>query len=139
MEKIEETIKEIALKHGVAVGRDDPILILHTINERLMRETAAAQRQILHEFKEELESAAYEWETTAKKTAEKILDAALIASKKVIAEEGKKVAKAVGKEVDAKLALTNTITKKARIVTVISMVTAVVTLTYLATSLWVFK
>ena len=139
MEKIEETIKEIALKHGVAVGHDDPILILHTINERLMRETAAAQRQILHEFKEELESAAHEWEATAKKTAERILDATLIASKKLIAEEGKKVAEAVGKDVDAKLALTNAITKKAHMVTVISMVTAVITLTYLATSLWVFK
>ena len=139
MEKIEETIKEIALKHGVAVGRDDPILILHTINERLMRETAAAQRQILHEFKEELESAAHEWEATAKKTAEKILDAALIASQKVIVEEGKKVAEIVGKEVDAKLALTNAITKKDRMVNVISMVTAIVTLAYLATSFWVFK
>ena len=139
MDKIEETIKEIVLKHGIAVGRDDPILILHTINERLMQETAAAQRQILHEFKEELESATYEWEATAKKTAEKILDAALIANKKIIAEEGKKLVEIVGKDIDAKLALTNTITKKARMVTVISMVTAVVTLTYLATSLWVFK
>ena len=139
MEKIEETIREIALKHGVAVGRDDPILILHTINERLMRETAAAQRQILHEFKEELESAVYEWEATAKKTAERILDATLIASKKLIAEEGKKLVEIVGKDIDAKLALTNATTKKARMVNVISMVTAIVTLAYLATSFLVFK
>ncbi len=29
---IEELIKEIAAKHGIAVSRDDPILILQTIN-----------------------------------------------------------------------------------------------------------
>ena len=139
MDKIEETIKEIALKHGIAVGRDDPILILHTINERLMRETAAAQRQILHEFKEEIESAAYEWEATAKKTAEKILDTALIASKKIIAEEGKKVAEAVGKDVENRLAQANRITNKARIFSMINMAISVVTLIYVATSFWVMK
>lgn len=132
MDKIEETIKEIALKHGVAVGRDDPTLMLHTINERLMRETAEAQRKILHEFKEELESAAYEWESTAKKTAERILEVALAASKKVIAEEGKKVAEAVGKDVETRLALANAITKKARIANMLSMLTAIVTLIYVA-------
>jgi len=54
-DKIEETIKEIAVKHGIVVGRGDPILILHIINERLMRDSAAAQQEILARFKEELE------------------------------------------------------------------------------------
>ena len=67
MEKIEEIIKEIAVKHGIAIGRDDPILILHTLNERLLKETAVAQRQIMHEFKEELESAAHAWENPCRR------------------------------------------------------------------------
>ncbi len=54
-DKIEDIIKEIAVKHGIAVGRDDPILILQTINERLMQDSAAAQQEILDRFKEELE------------------------------------------------------------------------------------
>ena len=37
-DKIEETIKAIAARHGIALGRDDPILILQTINERLMQD-----------------------------------------------------------------------------------------------------
>ena len=46
-DKIEETIKDIAVKHGIALGRDDPILILQTINDRLMQDSATAQRDIL--------------------------------------------------------------------------------------------
>ena len=139
MEKIEETIKEIAIKHGIAVGRDDPILILHTINERLMKETAAAQRQILHEFKEELESAAHEWEVTAKKTAERILDVALTASKEAIAEGGKKAAEAMGREVDARLAQTGTSIRGARILAIINVAAAVVTVIAAVAVLWVIK
>ena len=139
MEKIEETIKEIAIKHGVAVGRDDPILILHTINERLMKETATAQRQILHEFKEQLESAVHEWEVTAQKTAERILDVSLTASKKAIAEGGKKVAEAIGREVDSRLSQANAAVRKARKLTMINMAAAVVTLLFAVTTLWVMK
>ncbi|MFH0785238.1 MAG: conjugal transfer protein TraM [Pseudomonadota bacterium] len=139
MEKIEETIKEIAIKHGVAVGRDDPIMILHTINERLMKETAAAQRQILHEFKEELESAAHEWEVTAKKTAERILDVGLTASKEAIAEGGKKVAKVIGREVDSRLAQANATIKHMRVLVMINALTAVMTLLAAVAVLWVIK
>ena len=42
-DKIEELIREIAAKHGIAVGRDDPILILQTINMKLMQDSASAQ------------------------------------------------------------------------------------------------
>ncbi|MFH0785146.1 MAG: conjugal transfer protein TraM [Pseudomonadota bacterium] len=139
MEKIEETIKEIAIKHGVIVGRDDPIMILHTINERLMKETAAAQRQILHEFKEELESAAHEWDVTTKKNAERILDIALTASKDAIAEGGKRAAEAIGREVDSRLARANAIARKVRILTMINVAAAVVSLFFAVTTVWVMK
>ena len=139
MEKIEETIKEIAVKHGIAVGRDDPIMVLHTINERLMHETEAAQRQILHEFKEEMESAAHEWEASAKKTAESILNAALAASKEAIAEGGKTSAKAMGREVDARLAKAGAATRSARILAMVNVAAAVMTVIAAFAVLWVIK
>ena len=86
MDKIEDTIREIAAKHGIAVGRDDPILILHTINDRLMRESSEAQKEILDRFKEELESVAQRWEIDAKKMAERTLNAALTASKDAMSQ-----------------------------------------------------
>ena len=47
---VDELIKEIAVKHNIAVSRDDPIMVLHTINERLMRDSAKAQQDMLDTF-----------------------------------------------------------------------------------------
>ncbi len=84
VDSIEDTIKDIAAKHGIALGRDDPILILQTINERLMQDSAAAQQEILDRFKEELEGIAYRWGEDARAKAERTLNAALTASRDVM-------------------------------------------------------
>ncbi len=54
-DNIDELIKEIAVKHGIAVSRDDPILILQTINNRLMQDSEKAQQGMLDHYKEEME------------------------------------------------------------------------------------
>ena len=77
----DELIKEVAAKHGVAVGRDDPIMILHTINQRLMQDSQKAQEEILESFKSELEVISQRWSLDAKDKAEKVLTASLNASK----------------------------------------------------------
>ena len=69
-DRIEALVKEIAAKHGIAVGRDDPIMILQTINERLIQDSAAAQQDALDRFKEELESIAHRWGEDARAKAE---------------------------------------------------------------------
>ena len=51
-DQIEALIREIAQKHGIVVGRDDPILILQTINNRLMQDSAKAQQAQLEKLKE---------------------------------------------------------------------------------------
>ena len=85
-DKIDETIREIAAKHGVAIGRNDPILILHTMNDRLMRDSEAAQKEILEQFQSELEDIAHRWGNDAKDKAERTLNAALAASKEAMAK-----------------------------------------------------
>lgn len=82
---VENLIREIAAKHGVAVGRDDPILILQTINARLLEDGQKAQREMLQAHKEELEAIAQRWGVDAKDKAERILTAALGASKEAMA------------------------------------------------------
>ena len=79
--EVEELIKEIATKHGIAVGRDDPILILQTINNRLMQDSQKAQQEMLDLFKSEFESLSLKWSVDAKDKAERILNASLNASK----------------------------------------------------------
>ncbi|AMQ28668.1 TPA: conjugal transfer protein TraM [Legionella pneumophila] len=80
-EAIDETIKEIAVRHGVVLSKDDPILILQTMNERLLEETRKAQQEMLAQFKEEMENISSQWKDDAKDKAEKVLSAALASSK----------------------------------------------------------
>lgn len=106
-DQVEELIKEIAAKHGIAVSRDDPILVLQTINNRLMQDSSKAQQAQLDQYKEELEALALRWGTDTKDKAERILNAALTASKdamnKAMQENAKSTAATVRAEVDAAL------------------------------------
>ncbi|HAT1822791.1 TPA: conjugal transfer protein TraM [Legionella pneumophila] len=83
-EKINEVIQEIAGKHGVVLGRDDPVLILQTMNDRLLEENRKAQQEMLTQFKEEMESISSQWKVDAKDKAEKVLNAALASSKEAM-------------------------------------------------------
>ena len=83
---IDETIKEIAVKHGVSVGRDDPLLILQTMHERLIEQQKRAQQELLAQFKSEIEQISSQWKDDAKEKAENILNSALGASKSSLDE-----------------------------------------------------
>jgi uncharacterized protein (DUF2267 family) len=80
-DQIEELIREIAAKHGIAVARDDPILVLQTINNRLLQDSASAQQAQLDRFKEELEAISLRWQSDSKEKAERVINTALVASK----------------------------------------------------------
>lgn len=85
-EKTNETIQAIAVKHGVVLGKDDPILILQTMNERLLEENRKAQQEMLAQFREEIENISSQWKDDAKDKAEKVLSAALASSKAAMAK-----------------------------------------------------
>ncbi|WP_169805893.1 conjugal transfer protein TraM [Azohydromonas lata] len=74
-------IKEIAVRHGVAVGRDDPILMLLTIFERLQRDGETAQHELLEKFKAEIESTVQRVDQDAQARATKAVVALLEASR----------------------------------------------------------
>lgn len=92
---IDELIKDVAVKHGVALGHDDPILMLHTINRRLIIQGKEAHQEILAGFKAELEEVAHRWSEESKNKAERVLNASLAASKDSMAagiREGSRIA-----------------------------------------------
>lgn len=136
-DKIEELIREIATKHGIAVGRNDPILILQTINARLMQDSQAAQQEILHRFAEELEIIAHRWGDDAKQKAERTLNAALAASKEAMAkgmqDGGKAAAEAVRRELEAASAQ---FIREARRVSYMNIVAAGMAVFAAALALW---
>jgi len=84
-DKFDAAIQQIAVKHGVVLSKDDPILILQTMNDRLTEETRQAQAAMLAQFKEEMESISSQWRDDAKEKAEKIINAALAGSKEAMA------------------------------------------------------
>lgn len=81
-----EVIQDVVAKHGVALGKDDPILILQTMNEKLLEENRMAQQELLVRFKEEMENISSQWKNDAREKAEKVLNAALSSSKEVMAK-----------------------------------------------------
>lgn len=139
-DKIEETIKDIAVKHGIAVGRDDPILILQTINERLMQDSAAAQQEILDHFKEELEAIAHRWSDDAKNKAERTLNAALTASRETMTqtmqEGAKSAAELIRREIKAASAQFAAPIREAKRVALMNLIAAGMTIIAAGLVLW---
>ena len=139
-DKIEELIREIAVKHGIAVGRNDPILILQTINARLMQDSQAAQQAILQHFAEELESIAHRWGDDAKQKAERTLNAAMAASKEAMAkgmqDSGKAAAEVVRREIEAAAAQFAAPIREARRVSYMNIVAAGMAVFAAGLALW---
>lgn len=83
---LEALIQEIATQHGRALARDDPILLLHTLHQRLLEDSRQAQQALLDQYQQELESLSTRWSLDARDKAERTLNAALTASKNAMAQ-----------------------------------------------------
>ena len=138
---VEELIKELAARHGIAVSRDDPILVLQTINSRLMQDSAKAQQVLLDHYKEELESLALRWGNDAKGKAERIVNASLAASKEamgqILQEAAKATAASLRAEMDAALAGVAAPIRDAHRIAMLNVVASCITLLAAAVALWV--
>jgi hypothetical protein len=51
----DELLREISSRHGVSVSRDDPIMILHTLNEYLIARNQANNLELTRELNSQLE------------------------------------------------------------------------------------
>ncbi len=142
-DQIEELIREIASKHGIAVARDDPILVLQTINNRLLQDSAAAQQTLLTQFKEELEAVSLRWQTDSKEKAERVLNAALSASKtameKLLHDGAITTAKLARAEIDAALHQVDDRNRHARHAALINLAASCLTITAMAVTLYFLK
>ncbi len=140
-DQVDELIREIATKHGIAVSRDDPILILQTINARLMQDSACAQQKMLDQYKSELEATAQRWSVEAKDKAERILNASLAASKdamtQLMQEGAREATAAVRGEIDAAVERLSGPVREARRVGVLNVVAACLTVLAVGVLLWV--
>ena len=141
--ELEELIKEIAVKHGIALGRDDPILILQTLNNRLLQATQKAQQALLDQYKAELEELSLRWSAEAKEKAERILNASLNASKvameQLMRASAKEMATKMREEVETSLKLIRRPIIKTNRTSLINITASCITLISTAVLLWVYS
>ncbi|MDD2739951.1 MAG: conjugal transfer protein TraM [Methylomonas lenta] len=139
--EVEELINEIATKHGIAVGRDDPILILQTINNRLMQDSQKAQQEMLDQFKSELENLSLRWSMDAKEKAERILNASLSASKEsmdqLMQAGATEIVITIKSEVDASLGRVSGPIRDANRIGLMNILASCLTIMAAAVLLWI--
>jgi len=115
-EKLDKIVQDITVKHGVLLGKDDPILMLQTMNEQLIEENRKAQQDLLVQFREEMEGISSQWKDDAKEKAEKVLNAALASSKeaitKLLHEATKESVQAMQKLISDSLIEAHSLTRK---------------------------
>lgn len=75
---LHQIIDEVAVKHGFALDRDDPVLMIYTINRHLMQSSATIQQAMLDRYHQELDDSMRKWEIQAARqqnsTLQKIID-----------------------------------------------------------------
>ncbi|SFK97972.1 Transcriptional activator TraM [Nitrosomonas aestuarii] len=54
-DQLHKVIERVAAKHGIALSDDDPVLMVHTLNEILLEENASAHQLLLNDFRSVLE------------------------------------------------------------------------------------
>lgn len=67
----------IAQKHGFYLSRDDPILILYTMNKLIMQQNIRVLSDTMKTFKEEMALEALKWSDSSNIAAEKIFSMTL--------------------------------------------------------------
>ncbi|MEP6604612.1 MAG: hypothetical protein ABJA60_00685 [Nitrosospira sp.] len=75
---LHQIIDEVAVKHGFALDRNDPVLMIYTINRHLMQSSATIQQAMLDRYRQELDDSMRKWEIQAARqqdsTLQKIID-----------------------------------------------------------------
>jgi hypothetical protein len=146
-DSVDDIIKEIAVKHGIALGRDDPIMVLHTMMVALgvefNQKNEEARRKMLDQYKEELEGMAKRFDEASKSRAERILNAALEASTKAMAdrmdEGAKSTVGAVRQEVALAFGQLNPPIAQARWLALLNLASAAITIAAVVFAVWMIK
>lgn len=84
--KMDDSIQEIASIHGIALTKNDPVMVLHTLNERLINDSKDAQNKLLDNFRSQMEVISDKWSAEAKSHSDRILNSSIVSSKTEVAK-----------------------------------------------------
>lgn len=74
-DKLDALIKRIASEHGIVLTKDDPVLMMHTLNEVLLEQNEKAQAELLNKYEAILQENFSQWQTVANKKASTLINA----------------------------------------------------------------
>lgn len=86
MQSIDECVGLIAQKHGIMIQKNDPIMIIHVLLEEIMQKVDSEHQEHRQAFLSLLEAEQEKWSQESKNRADRVLTAALEASKKATRE-----------------------------------------------------
>lgn len=132
MAEIKTVIEEIARKHGLILGRDDPVLIVHTMLEMCGNELAEVMREIhrqgFAQYAQEMESEYAKWSSESHKRAEQVLSVAMLEAQKITDEHVKTIKASltaqVGDAIEAKMVEVKQVQDSQRWFAIANMITA---------------
>lgn len=75
LDHFSKIIERVAAKHGIALTDDDPILMVHTLNEILLEENIKAHQVLLNNFRSTLEENINQWSQATENKANSLLQA----------------------------------------------------------------
>ncbi|PTN12452.1 conjugal transfer protein TraM [Nitrosomonas aestuarii] len=76
-DKLDALIKRIASEHGIVLTKDDPVLMMHTLNEALLEQNEKAHAELLNKYQEILENSFNQWTECSIKKSNAILSASV--------------------------------------------------------------
>jgi len=139
----DDLLKEIASKHGVALDRADPILMVQTMHIRLLAESQHAHHALLEEYRKTLEALLDRWSTETTAKAERIVTASLAATtdtmKTQMATTTTDLASTIRKEVTEVLETTEMRMRRATTVGYVNLLAALVTFLSAVVVYWTLR
>ena len=74
-DKLDVLIKRIASEHGIVLTKDDPVLMMHTLNAVLLEQNEKAHAELLNKYEAILQESFNQWHSYASKKANALIHA----------------------------------------------------------------
>ena len=74
-DKLDALIERVASEHGIVLSQDDPVLMMHTLNEVLLEQNEKAHAELLSKYQAILEESFNQWQTVTSKKANALINA----------------------------------------------------------------
>jgi len=76
-EKLDALIERVAAVHGIVLSKDDPVLMMHTLNEVLLEQNEKAHAELLSNYQSALEESFNQWRDYSAKKSNAMINASM--------------------------------------------------------------